>query len=485
MRKRLAVLAFLISVVSNVHGQDTLKSILGKERIGVFINKLENFDSLDNRKLHIVHIGDSHIQADYFSGRMREYFQEKYGNGGRGLVFPYRLSKTNGATDIKYTSNVYWSGRRNSYGKLKRSTGIAGHCIETNTKDAQILVESELDQFDQVTIFHSQEDDVFVLGLRNDESFQQETKKQIVPDAKYHKVKSGDTLYGIARKYGVSVSKIKTWNGINSSMIRPGQKLVVSSAGVPAQIKKVSSNSLNKYVSKPDSLYAGQKFDLPDTVSSFYIQVNDQAKSSKVDLMGILLENSKADGIVYSAIGANGATFEDYVASQYFFDQISALKPDLLIVSLGTNESFNSPFKAEEIEASMNEFLGQLKEKTSCDQILMTTPPDVKIKKGRYREYNPKAKQIRDMELRVADENEVAIWDFYEAMGGYKSIKNWKDQGLAQRDYVHFTKEGYYKQADMLWSEFLMLTKSDSIVSNSFADMDSVQVEEVKEGSLE
>ncbi|MBQ5888551.1 MAG: peptidoglycan DD-metalloendopeptidase family protein [Bacteroidaceae bacterium] len=46
------------------------------------------------------------------------------------------------------------------------------------------------------------------------------------PEKKYHKVKSGDTIERIARKYGVSQRRIFELNGLNSkSIIRPGQTL--------------------------------------------------------------------------------------------------------------------------------------------------------------------------------------------------------------------------------------------------------------------
>jgi len=41
----------------------------------------------------------------------------------------------------------------------------------------------------------------------------------------HHIVKRGDTLYDIARKYKTSISKIKSINGLHSSVIHPGQKL--------------------------------------------------------------------------------------------------------------------------------------------------------------------------------------------------------------------------------------------------------------------
>lgn len=46
------------------------------------------------------------------------------------------------------------------------------------------------------------------------------------PEKKYHKVKSGDTVERIARKYGVSQRRIFELNGLNSrSIIKPGQQL--------------------------------------------------------------------------------------------------------------------------------------------------------------------------------------------------------------------------------------------------------------------
>lgn len=43
----------------------------------------------------------------------------------------------------------------------------------------------------------------------------------------YYKVKSGDTLGGIAAKYRVSVSQLKRWNGIKGTLIRTGQRLKI------------------------------------------------------------------------------------------------------------------------------------------------------------------------------------------------------------------------------------------------------------------
>ena len=52
-------------------------------------------------------------------------------------------------------------------------------------------------------------------------------KSKPKPTSLTYTVKKGDTLSGIASRYGSSVAKIRSANGISGSMIRPGQKLKV------------------------------------------------------------------------------------------------------------------------------------------------------------------------------------------------------------------------------------------------------------------
>lgn len=54
------------------------------------------------------------------------------------------------------------------------------------------------------------------------------TKKSPTPAKKSsgsYQVAKGDTLYGIARKRGTTVAKLKSANGLSSDIIRPGQTL--------------------------------------------------------------------------------------------------------------------------------------------------------------------------------------------------------------------------------------------------------------------
>ena len=66
-------------------------------------------------------------------------------------------------------------------------------------------------------------------------------------------VKSGDTLYGIASKYGLTVNELKQLNNLTSDLLSIGQVLNVSNSGT----SNTPSNPSNTYVVKSgDSLYS-------------------------------------------------------------------------------------------------------------------------------------------------------------------------------------------------------------------------------------
>lgn len=64
-------------------------------------------------------------------------------------------------------------------------------------------------------------------------------------------VKSGDTLYSIASKYGISVNTLKNYNNLTTNVLSIGKKL-----NIPVTSEKPSSNYLDYVVKKGDSLYS-------------------------------------------------------------------------------------------------------------------------------------------------------------------------------------------------------------------------------------
>ena len=73
----------------------------------------------------------------------------------------------------------------------------------------------------------------FVAIFIENEAEMRSVNPDLTPEIKYepepvvYRVKSGDVLGTIAERHGVSVRKIKEWNGLKSSSIRIGQRLII------------------------------------------------------------------------------------------------------------------------------------------------------------------------------------------------------------------------------------------------------------------
>jgi membrane-bound lytic murein transglycosylase D len=50
-------------------------------------------------------------------------------------------------------------------------------------------------------------------------------KKSAIPNGKVYTVRSGDSLWSISHKYGMTVKRLKALNNLKSNSLRPGQKL--------------------------------------------------------------------------------------------------------------------------------------------------------------------------------------------------------------------------------------------------------------------
>jgi hypothetical protein len=57
--------------------------------------------------------------------------------------------------------------------------------------------------------------------------------------------------------------------------------------------------------------------------------------------------------------------------------------------------------------------------------------------------------------MELAKEYNAAVWDQFDIMGGLRSMQNWQKEGLAQRDKIHFTANGYILIGDLLFNAFI------------------------------
>lgn len=163
-----------------------------------------------------------------------------------------------------------------------------------------------------------------------------------------------------------------------------------------------------------------------------------------------------APGLVYHAIGQNGATAADFCTTEKM-DQMAALHPDLIILSFGTNESHNRRYDAVEHYAQLEALLTLLRHYAPDATVMLTTPPGSYVRASRRRRIiNPRTEKTVNTILAFGERNGLAVWDLYNIAGGSKrACLNWKNNRLMQRDQVHYTHQGYTIQGNLLGEALL------------------------------
>ncbi|WP_353101307.1 LysM peptidoglycan-binding domain-containing protein [Myroides odoratus] len=416
--------------------QDTLNEpyknmIYYPEQLKHFFTSLKELSEGKRKKVNIVHIGDSHIQADFFSGRVRSLIQEQFGNGGLGFTFPYQLARTNSNNFVRYSSNSDWENRRNIYPVNGAKVGLSGIALSSTAKDAVIKVDLRESKFafTKVKLFTPNNELTYRVGITDRDVNLTNTT---VAKTSSHKIKSGESLSGIAKKYNTTVAHLKQLNKLKSTNIQAGKTLVIPT-------KEVERPQIATSIFQPVH-YSKQKtcfaFDFPNATAQFYLY--SEAQNTSNDINGIVLENDQA-GIVYHTIGVNGARYSDYNKYPLFFDQLEGLEADLVIISMGTNEAFDK-MDGESFKTEINRFLKEVKRKNPQASILVTSPPPSYFSKGNP---NTVASTLANEIIINGVDQKYAIWDMYYNLGGTLGLPYLIEEQMLAKDLVHYTIKGY------------------------------------------
>lgn len=365
---------------------DAYNEIQNSIHLDSFFEALYELKTTHDRQINIVHIGDSHIQADYMTHLIRKNFQRHFGNAGRGLVVPFRVAGTNEPVNLSTSSTVTWESRRCVSSTPQLPVGIGGITIRSNQPGADLYIsmnDTTADySFRYVTLFYQNDENSFSFTVRdtagNDLAF-------ISPDS---------------NKLPVDYTRVELTHPVNALTLQTSQ-----------------TNS----------------------------------RQSQAVIYGLNLEKGEK-GILYHSIGVNGARYEHYNRAERFALQLSALHPDLFIISLGTNEALQYPYLDKNFYQQIENLVSSLKQNNPSAKFILVTPPVAFRRKTRP---NPGIQYIRDEIIRYAVENGYAFWDMYKVMGGEKATRTWKEIQLLRSDGVHYSREGYEYLGNLFYSALI------------------------------
>lgn len=354
-----------------------------------FFGKLRALELGQLNKVRVVHIGDSHIQADVLTGEVRHLLQDRFGDAGRGLLFPYQVAGTNAPADLRSNSPNTWKVKRNVFPDIPLPVGVSG-----------------------ITLRTFQPDFLLTLGLNK-------------------------TFYGTISPF----DKVTVFSGYGThhSLVRVKGQAYMSRMLLGTTDEPVSTLMVEAY--------------LPNLTTTLTLEGYKGAPNqTQFTFYGLSVEKSQERGVLYHSIGVNGAQFKHYNQSRYFIHQLKALKPDLVILSLGTNEITSGGFGPASFGREVLSLVTSIRNQIPGADILLTTPPDVLRRRS---EPIKEAKIAGETLMQVAKEQGLACWDLLEVMGGTGAMKSWYAQGLASEDRVHFSYKGYRLQGELFFQALM------------------------------
>ncbi len=411
------------------------QSIENAESLKPLTEKLKSNQSVT----HILFLGDSHIQSGWLTDVLRKKFQTRYGNAGRGLVFPYSIANSNGEVDYASVSNQAWVTFRSVYDQdVFPEMGALGF-VMGNQKDSFVEIDFNKDSsaFNQVKIYGN--------ASLNGESFSiYESAKPLSQFVKKKKeivnyvVEEGETYPELAAKFNTITTRLLQLNGESVKNPKAGMKIRAEqvtpeySPDFESQLRLIG-----------EGRYTGDEtvFDFPKPTRQFILKTN--AAKGNI-LYGFQFLNSQAKrGVVLNSVGINGATYADYLKYPIQVRELRNTSPDLLIISLGTNEALSAITK-ETFQANIGNLIDAFRNANPQLPVLLIAPTDNNLKPD-------KTKTIVSWIQEAAKLNNVAFLNQYDATGGQGYFQKALKRKVASGDGVHFQKDGYVEQGGLIW----------------------------------
>lgn len=352
-------------------------------KLGRFFAALQG--AAEGQKISIFHYGDSQIEGDRMTGYIRQRIQQQFGGIGPGLIPAYNVYNTQSFKQ-KVSPNFK---RYTAFWPPKMSSRRYGAMLSAATFDV-----SSTDGAQAAT--------------------PTEAWIEIAPSA---------AAYSRARTY----SHVKCY---------------YNSCYKPCSVKIYENDKLIH----EDSLVAdGGSHILPLSFDHTPGKLRFVFSSTKSPIFtGFSLDGDI--GVQVNNVAMRGSSGHDLSSSDanVFAQMHREANTKLFILQFGGNS-----VHAFRDSSSVRYYIGALKNRIHYIQklvpdaaIILIGPSDMsRLQDGVFETY-PLLPYTVDRMQKMCAENGVAFWNLYAAMGGRNSMPSWVSQGLAGKDYVHFSPRG-------------------------------------------
>jgi hypothetical protein len=367
-----------------------------QKRLGALIDIKKNAN--DATVFKIVHIGDSHVQMGYMSDAIKDGLQRAFGDAGGGYLFPYSLVGSYGPRGLVSQKTGTWHYRHWFKNPNTATTGLTGYSLQLLSQSGAVACTLEK-------------------GL----------PENTIGLSVWH---AGSSAEGM-QVYG--------WYDSGNTLVR-----------IPLQIREIKT----LYRSMNTAVHQTRCIVNPDmALRRFSFEWrSDSGTAVKPEFLGFRPEQAVQRGVECHSYGLVGAQFSHFLAhSDVSLAQLSALQPDLVIFSFGSNEAYNPGWDSSVNASKMKAFFRALQVQLPNAAVMLTTCPDTRSN-GRT---PPMQVKVNNLLRSVAQNEQLSLFDLNAAMGGWGSVYRWSRAGLVLKDLLHFNANGYRLQGKMLIAALL------------------------------
>ena len=231
---------------------------------------------------------------------------------------------------------------------------------------------------------------------------------------------------------------------MDSTLVAGSEDIVMNIE--PIDKKRKPHNYFNRVrvlASLPDSLLV-----LPDSTTHYQLHLQ-----GKKNVYGVSLETPT--GVIVDNIpmrGCSGNIFTKIDSTQ-LSDFYRETNTRLIILQFGGNmipQTENPSTISGYVRSTLRQQIRYIRACAPQASILFIGPSDMSTRIDGEMTTYPLVPYMDKLLKKMAEEEQIAYWSMYDAMGGKNSMVHWVEVGLAGSDYVHFTRSGANKVGRML-----------------------------------
>lgn len=368
--------------------------------------------SAGTRKDHVrvLWLGDSHGQADFWSGKLRSILQKRFGNGGPGFVHIAYKGYRHDGVEIVMSAKDRWSTTPKGPAASKKTGdgvfGLGGLLTSTTSAGADAAVEVR---------------DSALTG-------------KLHWDLCYRFSNAGDEItVSLTGKKPITLSAGPKLSGQGPLQ---HMKLTTDTGVQPAGGAKDEAGSGAK-----DAKKKGPRLTVSPT-------------SGRPSFCGVVVESDPAEspGVVLDVLGINGARYTTALAwnEEAWLAEFMRRSPELVIFEYGTNETGDVGIGVEVYKEKVARLVGRVRKKKADIDCAVLAPTE-------RADQEERSARMRDVLRDAAKENGCFFWDTIAAMGGKGAMRAWRDENPPKgaRDGIHLTVKGYYDLGEKLAADLL------------------------------